>query len=122
MDGCAQYAAGIATGVLGGMSGLVVVPLAMYFTARRLDKEMFVVSTAPFFLLGAVLLSVGYGYGGALDTKLVFLSMLLVAPALAGLLVGEFIRAYISEDLFRVLLLSVFLCTGVNLVQRGLVG
>ena len=122
MDGCAQYAAGIATGVLGGMSGLVVVPLAIYFTASRLDKEMFVASTAPFFLLGAVLLCVGYSYGGALDITLILLSLSLVVPALAGLLIGEWIRVYISEDSFRVLLLSVFFCTGVHLVQRGLVG
>ena len=118
----AQYLTGIATGVLGGLSGLVVVPLAIYFTARNLEKEVFVASTAPFFLLGAGLLTIGYSTSGLLTMAVSMQSCLLVVPAVIGLLVGERIRPLISDEKFRKLLLLVFLAMGVNLVQRGLAG
>ncbi len=121
-DRGAQYVAGISTGVLGGLSGLVVVPLAIYFTARDLDKEVFVASTAPFFLLGAGLLTVGYSASGLLTLVLSLQSSFLVLPALAGLVVGERVRPLISDRMFRTMLLLVFIAMGINLIQRGIAG
>ncbi len=122
MDPPAQYAAGVATGVLGGLSGLIVVPLAIYFTARVLDKDLFVHSTAPFFFLGAGLLCIGYTSGGVLKADTMLQSSMLVAPAIVGLLVGEKLRSFIPDERFRPLVLAMFLCTGVSLLQRGLAG
>lgn len=120
-DPQAQYITGIATGVLGGLSGLIVVPLAIYFTACNLGKEQFIAATAPFFLLGAALLSIGYSSSGVLTAAVVFQSSLLVIPAVVGLVAGERIRPYIPDQIFRQLLLLMCLAMGVNLVQRGLI-
>lgn len=122
VDPQAQYIAGIATGVLGGLSGLIVVPLAIYFAACHLGREQFITCTAPFFLLGAGLLSLGYTWNGVLTEELMFHSALLVIPAVIGLMAGEKIRPFIPDRKFRRLLLLIFLAMGVNLVQRGLAG
>lgn len=116
----AQYLAGAATGILGGLSGLVVVPLAIYFTARNLDKETFIASTAPFFLLGGGLLFIGYFSGGLLTPRVMTESLWLVTPAVAGLVAGEKIRLYIPDKQFRRFVLVVFFVMGLNLVLRGL--
>lgn len=119
-DTSAQYATGLATGILGGLSGLIVVPLAIYFTARNLNKELFIASTAPFFFLGAALLCIGYGSGGALGTELLLQSVVMVIPAIVGLLLGERARQYIPEEKFRSLVLIIFMLTGFSLIQSAL--
>lgn len=119
-DPRAQYLTGVATGVLGGISGLIVVPLAIYFSARNLGKEEFVAATAPFFLLGAALLSIGYSSNGVLTIELIYQSSMLVIPAALGLFAGEKLRPFIPDKMFRQLLLLMFLAMGLNLVQRGL--
>ena len=121
LDARAQCIAGCCTGVLGGVSGMVVVPLVVYFSARKLDKDAFVESVCPFFLLGGGLLIAGYFSNGLLTTELALLSLLLVVPAMLGVLVGTHIRRKIPGDRFRRFVLYLFLLIGMNMVFRSLV-
>lgn len=116
----AQYATGIATGVLGGTTGLVVVPITIYLTLQRLPREEFIAAACPIFLLGGFALLVGFTNAGLLSKYHVALSSLMVMPALLGTLVGEILGNYLSERLFRHIVLSIFALTAASLIYTGM--
>lgn len=118
-DGAAQLMAGLFTGVLGGISGLIVVPLVAYFSACNLDKDSFITVTSPFFLLGGCLLIVSFSQSGLFAPDMALLSTLLVVPAVAGLLAGEKIRRHLPADIFKRLVLIIFFLMGVNMIFKG---
>lgn len=120
MDSKAQLIAGVSAGVLGGISGLVVVPLTAYFTARNLDKETFIAHTSPFFLLGGFLLVASYTSNGLFTLDVAICSLALVVPAVAGVVIGECIRRFMPDQQFRRFVLFVFLVMGVNLMRKGI--
>lgn len=121
LDTCAQCVAGCVTGVLGGISGLVVVPLVLYFSARKLDKDTFVESICPFFLLGGCLLITSYTSNGLFTPELALLSLLLVIPAVLGVIIGTRLRKTIPNEQFRRFVLYLFLLMGINMVFHSLV-
>lgn len=120
-DGAAQLMAGLFTGVLGGISGLIVVPLAAYFSTCNLDKDSFIAATSPFFLLGGFLLIISFTQIGLFATDMALLSTLLVVPAFAGLLAGEKMRRYLPADTFKRLVLVIFFLMGVNMILKSTV-
>ena len=46
-------------------------------------------------------------------------SLLALIPSFAGLTVGQWLRGYINEDLFRKTLAAVLLVIGLNLIRKA---
>lgn len=120
LDPAAQLGTGFITGVLGGLTGLTVVPLVAYFSARDLDREAFITATCPFFLLGGFLLMFSYSRNGLFTHEYALLSLALVIPATIGFLLGENIRQVISRSRFRKFVLILFMATGLNLIAGSI--
>ncbi|MEO1676924.1 MAG: sulfite exporter TauE/SafE family protein [Pseudomonadota bacterium] len=121
-DRPAQVTGGFAAGVLGGLTAIWSPPIAIYLSARQVDRDEFVRGTGLLFTLAAVPLLAGYWRAGLFTGTQATLSMAMVVPTLAGFAVGEAIRRRIPSDRFRLLLNWVFLALGANLIRRALFG
>lgn len=120
-DRTAQWIAGSAAGMMGGLASVWAPPMLIYLRSRGVDKDQFVATVGVFLLVGSSVLLLGYLNTGALEGGLWLISSLLVIPAIAGFGVGEFIRNRLSSKRFERLLLWFFLIMGLNLIRRALV-
>lgn len=118
LDKAAQIVAGLASGVMGGLTTIWSPPVVVYLIARRTDNEEFVRATGLFFLLGCVPLVLGYWQTGLLNGETAPTSALMIVPALLGFSLGELIRKRLDAALFRKVLLWTFLLMGLNLLRQ----
>ncbi len=119
-DRMAQLVAGTISGVIGGLTTIWGPPMVMYLLARRVEKDDFVRVTGVLLLVGSVPLLTGYVIGGVMDGAMARMSALMVLPVLGGFWVGERLRSRLEPEVFRKILLVVFLLMGLNLLRRGL--
>ena len=69
---------------------------------------------------GCFPLAAGLILSGVLTFEAAMQSVLGLTAVIIGFRVGEMMRSYISQDLFRKIVLSVFLILGVRLIATGL--
>ncbi|NKB27778.1 MAG: TSUP family transporter [Rhodobacteraceae bacterium] len=119
LDRRAQVLAGLVAGVMGGLTAVWVPPLAIYLTARQVDKAEFVRASGLLIFLGSLPLAAGYVAQGLLGGWLALLSAAMILPGLAGFTVGERLRNRLSPARFRMVMLLVFLFFGLNLIRRA---
>lgn len=119
-DNNAQFAIGGSAGVMAGLVSVWAPPILIYMSTKRLPKEQFVATIGAFLLIGSSALLATYVHTGVLSQPLFILSCVLVIPAIAGFVVGEFIRHKLSAQRFERLLLWFFLMMGLNLIRKSL--
>lgn len=112
--------AGFLAGLLSGISYFFGPPLAIYFSALRLEKDLFVAAIALIGLIAAGLTAAMLATHALLDRSMLQLSALAVVPTLAGTFVGTWIRGRIDEARFRKLVALALLVIGANLVRKAL--
>lgn len=111
--------AGIATGVLAAVTGVFVVPAVPYLQALGLKKDelvqalglSFTVSTVA---LGSVLIS-----EGMFRPAVAVSSLLALAPAVAGMLAGQWVRSRVRAERFRIYFFAGLLMLGAHLALRN---
>ncbi|HSO06947.1 MAG TPA: sulfite exporter TauE/SafE family protein [Pelomicrobium sp.] len=108
------------SGMIGGMSGFFGPPLILFLAGLKLNKDVFTASVALIFLSGAVALSVFLAGHGILGRDDALASAAALAPALAGIYLGQRVRARISQQVFERALLVVLVLIGLNLLRRSL--
>ena len=111
-----HYVVGIISGVLGGLSSIWSPPIAMYLIARNYSKEKFVSITGFLFLSGSFPLAAGLYLSGVLTWEVCAKSGFGLVGALIGFRIGEIIRSYASENIFRKIILIFFLIMGARLI------
>jgi len=111
---------GIVAGVFNGVSTVNGPPLAIYLVSLGLEKEAFIGSYGLIALCGSFPLLVSYMSVGLLGPTELAVSTIAVAPAIAGVAVGERMRHRINPTSFRLMLLVVLVALGLNLIRRGL--
>ena len=116
----ASPCAGLVAGLLSGISYFFGPPLAIYFSALRLEKDVFVAAIALIGLIAAGLTAIMLASHALLDRSMLELSALAVVPTLAGTLIGSWIRGRIDEALFHKLVAIALLVIGGNLVRKAL--
>jgi len=121
-DRRAQWAAGTLAGLIGGVSGLVVIPLVAYMLIRQVDKDKFVCVLGFLLFVSGIVLASTQWQTGVFTEGLAIYSLLLVVPAMLGVLAGEKIRNLINTETFKKFVLILILLIGGNLVVRSLVG
>ncbi len=114
--------AGVVAGLMGGMTSVWGPPIMMFLFMLRLDKDMWVRSITGLYLLGALPLVFFYYQNGVLAGEMLWLSAAACVPAMAGILIGERIRRFINEALFRKMLLVTIFIVGLNMIRRALMG
>ena len=112
--------AGLAAGVVGGMSTLVGPILAVYLIGLKLPRDVFVKCMGLLYTITGICLLVGGLSQGMAGPTTLMLSALGIIPVYAGMVIGQRIRARIDPDLFRRLVLAIVLLTGANMLRQGL--
>ena len=111
---------GFVAGVIGGMSTLFGLVLAVYVIGLKLPRELFVKAISLLYTIAAFYIVLGAVSHGAAGPATLLLSGLCMIPVYAGMLVGRRLRERTNPELFRRLVLGTVLLTGANMVRQGL--
>jgi uncharacterized protein len=117
--GC-HIGVGFFSGVLGGLSSIWSPPVAMYLLARDVDKSEFIGATGFLFLAGSLPLAAGSALAGVLTIDTVLHSLMGLIVVLAGFRIGEMLRNFVPQEIFRKIVLWAFLIMGARLLAIGL--
>ena len=111
--------AGSANGLITGATGVLVIPMVPYMEALKIERDALVQLMAMVFCTSALALALVLAETGRYDASLRNLSFWAVAPALAGVLAGEWLRARVSAQRFRRWLLVALAGVGAKLALFG---
>lgn len=112
---------GTANGVLTGMTGSFVVPGVMFLQAIGLPRDMLIQAMGMLFTVSTVALGLALHGNALLGLDQSLLSAAAVAPAIVGMVIGQRIRARLSEALFRRVFFVALLVLGVYIIASGVV-
>lgn len=112
---------GAATGVVAGATGVSVIPAVPYLQALGFDKEDLVQVLGLFFTVSTTALAAGLASRGAFEVKAAGASAACTLPALAGMGIGQMIRASVDPQTFRRIFLIGLLLLGGDLMARSIV-
>jgi len=110
---------GAFSGVLTGLTGSVGAPVAIYLQALDLEKEAFLQAISLSFLLAALTWIPALAEQSAYDFEIALYSTAALAPAFAGMWIGQRIRSRLSEEHFRRGVFVFLLIVGANLIRKA---
>ncbi len=113
---------GLVNGTLTGMTGSFVVPGVLYLQALGFDRNALIQAMGMLFTLSTLALAAALQGNALLDLKLGAYSALALLPAVVGMLLGQRIRRFVSEALFRKLFFIALLALGVYIIVTALGG
>lgn len=114
-----QIAAGAASGVMGGLTGLWSPPMIIFLLSLRMDKAAYVRTFGFLLFMGATPLLAGYVSNGLMTGELFVMGCLMCVPTFAGFAIGERIRRRMDTTRYQKAVLVFFLLTGLNLVRKA---
>ncbi len=109
---------GIATGLVTGATGVFVLPAVPYLQAIGLDKDDLVQALGLSFTVSTLALAGGLLQGGGYSGASAAMSLACLAPALAGMALGQVVRRHITPTTFRRLFFAGLFLLGAYLVGR----
>ncbi len=111
---------GVITGVITGATGVFVIPAVPYLQALGLEKNELVQALGLTFLVSTVALGLSLTGGGVFGAAVAGASILALAPALSGMVLGQYVRNRVSPTAFRRFFFWGLLLLGAHLAVRGL--
>lgn len=117
-----EWVAGIASGILGGLTGTWGPPTVLYLLAIGTPRDRQMSVQGVIYGLGSVMLLAGHLQSGVLNAQTWPFSAALVVPGMMGMWLGFKLGDRFDPDLFRKVTLWVLVIAGINLVRRGLMG
>lgn len=112
--------AGLVNGTLTGMTGSSVVPGVMFLQSIGLDRDMLIQAMGMLFAATTLALAIGLQGIGFLSVDLGILSGIALLPAIAGMVLGRWIRQSLSEVVFRRVFFTCLLILGVFIIARAI--
>lgn len=109
---------GLVTGAITGATGVFVMPAVPYLQSLRLGKDELVQALGLSFTVSTMALAAGLLMHGAFRVDQLGLSTLAIVPVLAGMWLGQKIRARISAQRFRQFFLLFLGLLGLQLISR----
>lgn len=109
---------GFLNGLITGLTGSQVIPLVPYMIALRLQAAEMVQAINVAIIISSLFLGLGLLWSGVLSTHMLVLSCIAVAPALAGVQLGTFVRRHIRDRHFRSIVIVVLMLLGGVLIVR----
>jgi uncharacterized membrane protein YfcA len=113
---------GVATGLLTAATGVFVVPAVPYLQALGLEKDELVQAMGLSFTASTVALGLGLAAQGVYSTATAASSVVMLVPAVAGMVLGQWLRGWLSPALFRTLFFVGLALLGSHMVIKGLTG
>lgn len=110
--------AGAATGLMAGVTGVFVMPVAPYLQALELDKDELVQALGMAFTVGTLALAVMLALRGEWHATAAGRSALALIPAVAGMQLGQWLRARMAPALFRRCFFLALLALGAHQLLR----
>ena len=117
-----QVVIGGIAGVIGGLSSIFSPPVVMYLLARDVDKDEFIGATGFLFMIGSAPLVLALMFNGVMTPEIAIKAMLGFLCALPGFRLGEALRPLVSRDMFKTLIMVVFLIMGFRLLIGSFIG
>lgn len=111
---------GLATGLISGATGVFVFPAVPFLAALGLDKRDLVQALGLSFTTSTITLALALLGRGAFEGGVAAASLLLLAPALAGMALGRWVQSRVSEAVFRRFFFLGVLTLGLHLAAQGL--
>lgn len=110
---------GLLTGLVTGATGVFVIPAVPYLQALNLQKEELIQALGLSFTVSTIALAIGLAEGGSLPLPLAMTSLLALAPALAGMFIGQWVRIRVKPEVFRLCFFLGLLALGIHLTLRA---
>lgn len=110
--------AGAATGLMAGVTGVFVMPVAPYLQALDLDKDDLVQALGMAFTVGTLALAVMLALRGEWQATAAGNSVLALLPAIAGMQLGQWLRERMQPTLFRRCFFLALLALGTHQLLR----
>ncbi len=112
---------GLGAGVLGGMSSIWSPPVAMYLLNQNVKKEEFIGATGFLFFISSIPLTLGLALAGVLTFEATIHSFSALVVVMVGFRIGEWVRFYVPQQMFKKIVLWAFLIMGLRLVSLSIV-
>ncbi|MRX11291.1 TSUP family transporter, partial [Pseudoduganella sp. FT25W] len=110
--------AGAATGVMAGVTGVFVMPVAPYLQALNLDKDDLIQALGMAFTVSTLALAVMLTVRGEWHAAAAGGSLLALIPAMAGMQLGQWLRGRMQPALFRRCFFIALLALGAHQLIR----
>ena len=110
---------GAATGVVTAATGVFVIPAVPYVQALGLDKDDLVQALGLSFTVSTLALAASLAGTGAFDLSVAGASLVALVPACLGMLGGQWLRARVAPEPFRLCFFAGMLLLGLHLALRG---
>ncbi len=111
---------GALTGLVTGATGVFVIPAVPYLGSLGLERDDLVQALGLSFTVSTLALAAGLAWHGALPLQAATASLLALVPALAGMVLGGWLRARVRSETFRLCFFVGLLALGSELVWREL--
>jgi hypothetical protein len=109
---------GALTGAITAATGTFVIPAVPYLGALNLEREDLIQALGLSFTVSTFAITVNLFHAGAFDMPNATTSLLMLAPASVGMLIGQWIRNRISATTFRLCFFLGMLALGAHLALR----
>ena len=109
---------GLVTGVVTAATGVFVIPAVPYLQGLRLERDMLVQALGLAFTTSTIALAASLLLAGQFAMESAGLSLYALIPALAGMMLGQWIRGRIRPELFRRCFFIGLLALGLHLMLR----
>lgn len=110
---------GATTGLISSTTGVFVIPAVPYLQALGLDKNDLVQALGLSFTISTLSLAIGLASEGIFQISLAAHSLLALGPALAGMAIGQRLRARVPHETFRRWFLFGLLALGGHIALRA---
>jgi uncharacterized membrane protein YfcA len=114
--------AGVATGVLAGVTGVLVMPVAPYLQALNLNKDDLIQALGMAFTVSTLALAVMLAAGGEWHPTAAGGSLLALVPAIGGMYLGQWLRGRMQPAVFRRCFFIALLALGAHQLVRAFTG
>ena len=114
-EGWVGVTIGATTGLVTGATGVFVIPAVPYLQAIGLEKDELIQALGLSFTVSTVALAIGLLRVDAWQMNDVWTSLLALAPALAGMYAGQWLRGRFSAATFRKVFFGGLLLLGATL-------
>ena len=111
---------GVATGFIAAGTGVFVIPSGPYLQAIGLRKSDLVQSLGITYTVSTIVLALVTARAGALNLSILWPSLLAVAAALIGMVIGQRFLDRLEEETFRRVFFIGLLLLGAHIVVRSL--
>lgn len=112
--------AGLTGGILGGLAAIFAPPIVVYLLSVGLTRERFVAAVGVLYLVGSVSLAIFLTAFTMMTPALWLWSALAFLPVLLGQVAGGAARRFVSESLFRRIVLFLMLVAGANMIRAAI--